>query len=706
MVSNDLHSVITSFRKLGYAVVRTKNKAPVVNNWQFLASDSSLWAGNLSTAKEAGFVIPKDVVVVDVDPRNFNDGVDSLEELNKTIGFNLRTNAKFATKTASGGFHFYYKKRPEVKLPNTTDQFKGVEFKQKGQQVVLPYSVLPDGRSYELLNDNLEQLAELPQKFYDVIGTKAQAKAVITGTGFNDNPADIHRMRQLLSNIPPAIEGQNGDQATFKVCCLGKDYGLSPEVFFDLLCEWNDKCTPPWEVNELRKKMLNAYSYSHNKAGSHSIENLFNAVEEKFLTPEEAKKQEEEIIDWRNELSVCKNGGYHKTLKNAVLFIKHDEHLKDKLAYNQFSGDKVWMESIFWHNVENDKIYKPNGRMWSDTDAIETRYLLNNYGFDIGTNLIFEAVTKVANLNSYHPVKNWLTKNNEWDGTKRLDTFFAKYCGADDNAYSKEVARKMFCAIVARVFEPGCKFDYLPIFVGKQGIGKSTLLKVLSIHPSWFCDNIGDITNAKEVIPQTRGKLIVEWQELALFSKIDINHSKSFLSTSVDRVREAYHREAKDYPRQFIVVATTNQDKFLLDETGNRRMLPIELRDIDTMAVAKDLQQLYAEALHLYRKGEKLYITDEEAVSIAKQIQYDRFRNDELEEVIIDWLDNIPEDCQSFISKEKLQVNDLIVHCLKEAPAKARGLANRIGNILRRLGYTSQSYRIDGKVKYGFVKKI
>lgn len=705
-----LQQTITSFRKLGYGIVRTKNKAPVVNNWQFLASDTSLWAGNLTTAREAGFVISKDIVVVDVDPRNFNEGVDSLQELSKTIGFDLIKNAGFSVKTASGGYHLYYKKRPEVRLPNTTEQFKGVEFKQKGQQVVLPYSVLPDNREYKIITDNLEQLVELPQKFYDVIGTKAQAKAVITGAGFNDNPADIHRMRQLLANVPPAIEGQNGDQATFRVCCLGKDYGLSPEVFFDLLCEWNEKCEPAWDLNELRKKMINAYSYSHNKAGSHSIENLFNAIEDNFntktLTPEEAKRQEESLIDWQNELTVCKNGGYHKTLKNAVLFIKHDDNLKGRLAFNQFSGDKVWVDSVYWHNIDKEKSFRPNGRMWTDTDAIETRYLLNNYAFDIGTNLIFEAVTKVANLNSYHPVKDWLNNNCEWDGTKRLDTFFHKYCGADDNAYSKEVARKMFCAIVARVFDPGCKFDYLPIFVGKQGIGKSTLLKVISIHPSWFCDNIGDITNAKEVIPQTRGKLIVEWQELALFSKIDINHSKSFLSTSVDRVREAYHREAKDYPRQFIVVATTNQDKFLLDETGNRRMLPIELRDIDTTAVAKDLQQIYAEALQLYRKGEKLYITDEEAVNIAKQIQFDRFRNDELEEVIIDWLDNIPEDCKHFISKEKIQVNDLIIHCLKETPAKARGLANRIGNILRRLGYISQSYRMDGKVKYGFVKKI
>lgn len=705
-----MQEMIQAFREANLPLVRTKNKAPLVSNWQKLANDTSLWAGNLTTATEVGFVITEDILVVDVDPRNFPEGKDSLAELSRVLNFDLKDKAEFSTHTASGGYHLYYKKNQAIKFPNTIELFKGVEFKQKGQQVLIPNSVLPDGRKYTLIKGNIKGLIEIPTKFYEVIGKRGASKAVLTGTGFADNQADINRMRQLLANIPPAVEGQSGDIATFKVCCLGKDYGLSPDVFFELLTEWNNKCEPSWDIVDLKKKMINAYSYSQNKAGSHSIENLFNAIEKGFeertLTLEEARKQEDEILDWQSELQLNKTGGVKTTLKNTVLYIKNDENLRNRLAFNEFSGDKVWLKPAFWHHQDTEKSYAPNGRMWTDTDAIETRYLLNNYQFDVGTNLIYEAVTKVCNSQSYHPVRDWVNQNIKWDGENRLDTFFHKYCGADNNVYSKEVARKMFCAIIARVFEPGCKFDYLPIFVGKQGIGKSTLLKILSIHPSWFCDNIGDITNAKEVIPQTRGKLIVEWQELALFSKIDINHSKSFLSTSVDRVREAYHREAKDYPRQFIVVATTNQDKFLLDETGNRRMLPIELRDIDTSSVAKIMPQLYAEAFEAYRNGEKLYITDNTALAIANQIQYDRFKNDEMEDTIVEWLDNIPEDCKGFVSKEKVQVNDILIHCLKETPSKARGLSNRIGNILRRLGYTAKSYRIDGKVRYGFVKNI
>jgi predicted P-loop ATPase len=707
---NNITEVINLYKTCGLPLVRTKNKAPVVLNWQKLADNNTLWGGNLLTAIEVGFVITSDIVVIDVDPRNFSQGEDSLKKLSETINYNIEQNASFSVRTASGGLHLYYKKDSSKKFPNTLSDFKGVEFKQKGQQVIIPGSHLPDGRKYTLIKGSLYNLIEVPASLYELCNANQDThRAKTTGTGFSNSPADINRLKKLLDKTPPAISGQNGDNSTFRVCCLGKDFGVSPEMFFPLLCEWNERCSPPWSHEDLKQKMLNAYGYGFNTVGSHSIENIFNSIEKNFekqpLTKEQADAQTEELSNWEDELQKNKNGAIKNTLKNAVLYIKNDPELKNKLAFNEFSGDKVWLKHASWHHQDADRDYTPNGRMWTDTDAIETRYLLNNYNFDVGTNLIYEAVTKVCNTQSYHPVRSWIQNQKEWDGENRLDTFFHKYCGADDNIYSKEVARKMFCAIVARVFEPGCKFDFLPILVGKQGMNKSTFLKILSIHPSWFCDNIGDITNVKELVPQTRGKLVVEWQELALFNKIDINHSKSFLSTSVDRVREAYHREAKDYPRQFIVVATTNQDKFLLDETGNRRMFPVAVKEINIAAVANILPQLYAEALQLYKKGEKLYITNEKALEIAEQIRYDRFKNDELEDTILQWLENIPEDCRSFMSRDKLQVNDILIHCLKETPTKARGISNRIGNILRRQGYSHQTYWQDGKAKKGFVKK-
>lgn len=698
IVGIELQNTIKAFKDLKLPIVRTKNKAPIINGWQKLSEDVEGWGGNLTTATEAGFVITSDIVVVDVDPRNFNSNVDSLEELSKAIDFDLKTNAKFATRTASGGFHLYYKKRADVKFPNESDKFKGVEFKQKGQQVILPNSTLPDGRKYILMEGLLGELTEIPQKFYEIIGTKASSKAVDTGVGFKNHTADILRLRQLLDKTPPAMEGEHGDQATYNVCCLGKDYGLSPDVFFELLLEWNERCSPPWDAGALRAKMLNAYSYSHNKAGSHSVEAMFSAIEQSFLSSEDAKKQEETLIDWQNELQVSKNGGYKTTLKNAVLFMKHDEHLKGKIAFNEFSHKKFWMEETFW--ITNGR------REWTDEDAIQIRYIFNNNNFDVGTNLVEEASVIVSSNNRFHPVKHWFENNCEWDKKPRLDNFFHEYCGTELNKYTSALARKIFCAVVARIYNPGCKFDMVPIFVGERGIGKSSLIELIAIKKEWFCNNVGDITDAKELVPQSNGKLIIEWQELSMYNKLDINSVKSFASTQVDRVRRAHARNSEDYPRQFIVIATTNQDKFLLDETGERRITPIELKKVDLESVKKDIPQLYAEAKELYIKGEKLYFDESDVINMYAEECDKRFRNDEIEDSIAEWLENIPAEIEHICTKDKLQINDVIIHCLKESPTKSRGLANRVANVLRRLGYQRQSYRMEGKVKQGFVKKV
>ena len=135
----------------------------------------------------------------------------------------------------------------------------------------------------------------------------------------------------------------------------------------------------------------------------------------------------------------------------------------------------------------------------------------------------------------------------------------------------------------------------------------------------------------------------------------------------------------------------------------------MELDKIKLDEVVKDLEQIYAEALHIYNQGETLYIQDFEAMKIAEQIQFERFRADELEEVIVDWLDTIPEEGLKIndnyiIDKNKLHVQEIVIHCLKEQPGKSK-LSTRIGNVLKRLGYKSQSFRVDGKVKYGYVKK-
>ena len=315
-------------------------------------------------------------------------------------------------------------------------------------------------------------------------------------------------------------------------------------------------------------------------------------------------------------------------------------------------------------------------------------------------------------------VKDWLINLPKWDGKPRIENLILDNFDVDHSKeiYFKEVIKILICGILKRIFYPGAKFDFMFVLSGETRSGKSTFLKSIAIKDDWFLSRQLDGLDPKDYVPLLKGKVLLEWQELALFNRHDINSVKAFISTEVDTVREAYRRDASDYKRQFVICGTTNKDQFLLDETGNARFYIIPVRkklsnadyvNINGVEYIKDIyeniEQIYAEALTLY-ENQPLKLSHE-SNKIISEIRDNSFSRDEIEDVIVEWLDNIPEDCKHFISKEKIQVNDLIVHCLKETPAKARGLANRIGNILRRLGYVSQSYRIDGKVKYGFVKK-
>jgi predicted P-loop ATPase len=711
MLGTDLQSVIKAFKSFGLPVVKTKSKAPIVNSWQELANNIDLWAGNLSTATEAGFVITDGYVVIDIDPRNFNAGIDSLELLEKAIGFDLEINAGLVVETASGGKHLYYKKESDVKFPNTHQDFKGVEFKQKGQQVILPNSVLPDGRKYSFISGSLQKLSEskLPKSFYDIIGSKIVSKPISIGSSFTNSPSDIAKLKRLLTNIPPAVQGNNGDQATYNVCCLGKDYGISPDVFFELLCEWNEKCSPPWSLEELKTKMLNAYSYSRNTVGSHSLESMFINVEKPtFLDSSSAKAQEEELLDWQAELQVNKNGGYKTTLKNAVLFIKNDEYLKGKLGYDEFTNDIVWISPPFWRDKES--------KFNLDFDGVKIRMLLNNHGFDIGKNLIEEAVVEIASTNKFNPVKDWLAKLPKWDGVSRVEKLLVDTFDIEDNIYHRELMKVFFSGLLNRIYNPGIKFDFMLVLSGQTRSGKSTFLKSICPFESNFLSRQLTGLDPKDYVPLMKGKLIFEWQELAMFSRHDINSIKTFISTEVDTVREAYRRDAYDYRRQFVICGTTNKEQFLLDETGNERFYIVKVnrklegKDYITTGgveyirnIRSNIEQIYAEALTFYKK--QPLTLSEAARKIVLDIREDAFLNDEIEETIVEWLENIPEDISHICNKHELQVKDIIIHCFKEVPSKSRGLSNRIANVLRRLGYVRKTFRQNGVVKQGFLKK-
>lgn len=229
-----------------------------------------------------------------------------------------------------------------------------------------------------------------------------------------------------------------------------------------------------------------------------------------------------------------------------------------------------------------------------------------------------EAIETVADERPYHPVRDWI-KSVAHDGVTRIDKWLIHALGYKPDtmtpalrAYLGLVGRYLVMGLVARVMDPGCKFDYSPVFEGKPGAGKSTLAKTL-VGADYFSDTHFDIGNGKDGMEQLEGLWCYELSEMTAFRRADNEQVKQFFSSQVDRFRGAYGKYVQKHPRQCVIICTTNKRQYLYDLTGNRRFWPVAVaNDINTDWVQKYRGQLFAEALKLYESGKRYTPSREE----------------------------------------------------------------------------------------------
>ncbi|MCK1996813.1 virulence-associated E family protein [Psychrobacillus psychrodurans] len=325
---------------------------------------------------------------------------------------------------------------------------------------------------------------------------------------------------------------------------------------------------------------------------------------------------EETDMEWTKRLEYSKSGDLEPVAINIKLILENDPKLKGKIGFDDFSKQPALLGSLPWRKERGGT------ELWSNSDDEDLRtYLDLVWGIKYGVGKIADVLGGVMRSNTFHPVRDYLN-GLEWDGAERIDRMLIDYLGAEESKYVMAVTRKVLVAAVARVMNPGCKFDYMLTLVGPQGLGKSMVWDRLG--QEWFSDSMTSI-HGKEAYESLHGVWIMEMGELAATRKADVEAIKLFLSKRVDRYRVAYGKRPEEFRRQCIFIGTTNERDFLKDKTGNRRFWPVPVnkkrmkkswRDLDKETV----NQMWAEAVYQYKAGEELFLTGElEAEALSMQ---------------------------------------------------------------------------------------
>ena len=339
----------------------------------------------------------------------------------------------------------------------------------------------------------------------------------------------------------------------------------------------------------------------------------------------------DEESSWESQLEVNTNGQIKDSLSNMVLILKNDPALQG-IAFNEHR------DSI---DVDGDAPWKRIKEGWGKSDEAGLAYHVERNYKIWSPGKCRDALLTVSMDRSFHPVRDYLDNLPAWDGRERVDELLIKYLAAEDTAYTRAVTRKTFCAAVARVYEPGIKFDSMLVLNGPQGIGKSTLFARLA--GSWFSDSltISDMRD-KTAAEKLQGYWIVEIGELAGIRKIDVETVKSFLSRQDDKYRASYGYQVESHPRQCIIVGSTNSEHgFLRDITGNRRFWPVRVhlsREKPWDIKDEEVDQIWAEAAAKYMMGENLFL-DPVLEKQAEMAQKDALETDEREGIIREYLD-------------------------------------------------------------------
>lgn len=616
--------------------------AAIVKGWWQKWPNANI---GIATGQKSGGLI---VIDLDIDDNKGLDGYHTLRDWERTNG-NLPDT--WQSITGRGGNHLFY--RSQKSVGNRAGILEGVDIRGDGGYIVAPPSIHQNGRKYEWEQSPDEfELVEADDVVFKLLDTKVN----------NSNDTEFK---------PPEVVpvGKRND-IMFKFSCSLQAKGLTDEAIIAAIRIENDKrCNPPLPEDELLRTINSALK--HEKG----VKITNNKVQ-----PQEDRSISKNVFEVKARLSINEeNGKIIQSIDNICEVLRRDPNLAGKIKYNTLSyapfvfGDLPWCQGGY--------------REWNNTDDSNLKcYVESVYGLK-SLEKIMEALNIVVNENKFNPVVDYL-EQIPWDGKPHIENLLSDYLGVKKDQYSIESMRIFMLGAINRAYYPGCKFDYMPVLVGEQGVGKSTFFKILAGNDDWYNDNFNTVDGDKAT-EKLRGMWIVELAELLAVKKAQAVESiKAFITSTVDTYRPPYGRRTEQRPRVCVFAGTTNSTHFLTDRTGNRRYLPLLINKDEVKKsmfdnrkeVQEDFRQAWAEALHIFKTQKPKLVLPDNLMQTVKEIQGTYIEEDVRVGIIQEWLDHTSEDyvCVAMIYEQALgcehqkpdrrisnEIHDIMQHAIK-----------------------------------------
>ena len=370
-------------------------------------------------------------------------------------------------------------------------------------------------------------------------------------------------------------------------------------------------------------------------ADNNTTSNVYDVLQKMPDVIHKTDRDGNKVLDKNGNPIVSK---IYKTIGNFLHILRNDNFLKGAISHNDLTDTTEIVKDMGW-NRDVDSM--------TDMDESNIKaYIEKNYMMLRSKDAFNDATRIVANENSFNPVKDEI-EAIEWDGKERIHNLFTRYLGVKRSILTDEASMLIFVGGIARTYEPGVKFEYMPCIVGGQGCGKSTLIRFIAMKDKWFSDDIRNLSDDK-IYERLRGHFIVEMAKMiATANSKSVEEIKAFISRQAESYRFPYDKYSIDRPRRFICIGSTNNMDFLpMDKTGNRRFIPLLAGEVECIHPLTNeeecrayIRQCWAEALAKYKSGDYTLDLSAEAKAMLNEVQKEYTPEDTRIGEIQAWLD-------------------------------------------------------------------